>query len=729
MTHLYPRSAALLESARAHKTRMAETWGTSFGDEPMDTSVVMDLDGTGRIVAHSLLTEEARRDLTSSFANCVAGLWAVLDSVVDESVEMFSILHAPRSPGATRFFPIADNKANLEALLEQSCIDGILSEQAAMIYACQPFHDDAPPHPAERYQRALRYLVNWESALSDGAEIGAWATPTSPQVLVRPPMAVESLTVAAPGELDSHFVVADFKIASYVSGESVDGQAGTYVDLGFAAQFDPVDLDDTFESRLVDTFDAVTRLLLTFTSLADRMPGAKRTLSKSSADNPFLWRDATQDRGRWSSGDLEALAASDSGLGVITDSEQLALLVSTAEGVFERVIPDATPLRPLPRNGVAAEMAVQDAASTWGLPDFVFSPLVERKGSGVREVSDGLIVAGNRGAIIQVKTRETEPRTVERETSWVRKQIAAARDQVRGTARRVGAGTTSMVNGRGRTIAIDGPAVEWVGVIIIEHPEPPSIEIERSDIGVPYVVLLRRDWEFLFNQLRSTHAVVEYLHRVGEPADVLGEEPYRYFELARADAQAEPQEMDPRLQGRGTLRSKPLLPTEPVGDEDLEAHGIVRRILEDIADSPLGGATDERRQGVLASIDSLPVTHRTELGEFLLAGLEHAKATSPGKMLWISRTFIGDGGRDQLGFAVSSERAERVKDMFSDWLMIRHDQRSEFEDLNQAKSVGVLLTPREDGRREWDTTMMAVEGDLQLTDDDRGRFNERWSKE
>jgi hypothetical protein len=707
---------------------MAEIWGASLGDEPMETSVVVDEDGAGRIIAHSLLADGARRDLTSSFTHCVDGLWAVLDSIVDESVEMFSVLHSPRFPGKSRFFPVADSETNFEALLEQSCIDGVLPEQAGMIYACQPFHDAAPLHRAEPYRRALRYLVNWENALSDGAQVGAWATPHSPQVLVRPPLSVDSLIVKNAGELGSCFVVADFGLSSYKPGESVEGQAGTYVDLGFAAAFEPAELDDTFESRLIDTFDAVTRLLLTFTAIADRKPGAKRTLSSQLMDSPFQWRDASREGAGWATDELQTLAASESGFGVIKDSEQLAFLVSTPDGVFERVIPLATPLRALARNGLAAEMAVQDAASTWGLPDFVFSPLVERKGSGVREVGDGLVVAGNRGAIIQVKTRETEPRNAERESSWTTKQIKAACAQVKGTARRVGAGTTNMVNGRGRTISIDGAAIEWVGVVVIEHPEPPVIKIDRSDIGLPYVVLVRRDWEFLFGQLRSTYAVIEYLHRVGEPTDVLGEEPHRYFELARADSLAESRHSDPRLQDGKFLRSKPLLPTEPVGDQDHEAHGFVRRILEDIATSPLGEATDERRQGVLASIDSLPVAHRTELGDLLLAGLKQAQATPSGKYMWRSRIFLSEEDRDQLCFAVCSEPAERAKLIFTDWVRIRHDQRREFENINNATSVGVLITPRGDGFREWDTTMMAIYGDPMLTDDDRDRFHEQWGK-
>ncbi|MGA5166693.1 MULTISPECIES: hypothetical protein [Streptomyces] len=74
-------------------------------------------------------------------------------------------------------------------------------------------------------------------------------------------------------------------------------------------------------------------------------------------------------------------------------------------------------------------MAVQDAAATWGLPDFVMVPSVERKGRGVREISDGLLVVGSRGVVVQVKAREGEPGTHEKESSWVLKQLAAASEQ------------------------------------------------------------------------------------------------------------------------------------------------------------------------------------------------------------------------------------------------------------------------------------------------------------
>ncbi|MEU5695436.1 hypothetical protein [Actinosynnema sp. NPDC020468] len=59
-------------------------------------------------------------------------------------------------------------------------------------------------------------------------------------------------------------------------------------------------------------------------------------------------------------------------------------------------------------------------------------------------------------------------------------------------------------------------------------------------------MLTRRDWEFLFDQLHSTHAVLDYLLRtVGDRCELDGEV-QRYHEFALADQQAEP---DPPAQG------------------------------------------------------------------------------------------------------------------------------------------------------------------------------------
>ncbi|WP_406460214.1 hypothetical protein OHB07_38325 [Streptomyces sp. NBC_00111] len=130
--------------------------------------------------------------------------------------------------------------------------------------------------------------------------------------------------------------------------------------------------------------------------------------------------------------------------------------------------------------------------------------------------------------------------------------------------------------------------------------------IATQDGNTPVIALLRRDWKFLFNQLRSTHA--GYLHRVTASAPVLGGEPERYYELAAADAEAVPGALDPSWTRRGGQPHSVLpLPAAPAGSDDDEAHTMVRIMLKDVASIPTGLAELEAWQRVLASLDSLPV--------------------------------------------------------------------------------------------------------------------------
>jgi hypothetical protein len=468
---------------------------------------------------------------------------------------------------------------------------------------------------------------------------------------------------------------------------------------------------------------------LLFAALARRPSVTGHVLFNATDGDP--WVEVNRSERGWTTSELADLAASDVGLGVVRDADQLVLLVTTSEGVYERRIPDATPLRQVPL-GVAAERASQEAAATWGLPDFVMRPHVERKGRGVREISDGLLVVGDRGVILQVKGRDVEPREPEREARWIDKQVKAAIKQADGTARRLSAETTEMTNGRSRRVTVDGKAIAWVTAVIIEHPSPPADHpLPNVDSRTPAVVLLRRDWEFLFEQLRSTRAVADYLHRVGSSAELLGAEPQRYYELAAADAAAVGQETAPQREwGTGQRRSIPLLPAAPAGSDDDEAHGMVRIMCEDIAMSSIDGHNEADRIRVLASIDQLPVGYRTELGRLLLDGLRDVRRHTGDTILWKFRTFRPDTPDEvQLGFGVCSKFSELTQEAFRSWFLLRHHERDDFDAQSSATSVGVLLTPRHDGLREWDTTTITMTGAPELTVEDLDRLHRLWNTE
>lgn len=142
--------------------------------------------------------------------------------------------------------------------------------------------------------------------------------------------------------------------------------------------------------------------------------------------------------------------------------------------------------------------------------------------------------------------------------------------------------------------------------------------------------------------------MVGYLHRVAASAPVPGGEPERYYELAAADAEAVPGALDPSWTRRGGQpHSVPLLPAAPAGSDDDEARTMVRIMLE-------------AWQRVLASLDSLPVGYRTDLGRFLLDALAAVTQAEQGTTAWRMRTFLAGPDWDQLGFAVCSTRICRL---------------------------------------------------------------------
>jgi hypothetical protein len=132
------------------------------------------------------------------------------------------------------------------------------------------------------------------------------------------------------------------------------------------------------------------------------------------------------------------------------------------------------------------------------------------------------------------------------------------------------------------------------------------------------------------HQLRSTRAVVDYLHRVDGSTEILGAEPHRYYELAAADREAASTPLDPAWAVHaGDHGSVPLLPAAPAGSDDNEANAMVWIMCEDIATSPLTGQSEQDRLRVLAAIDRLPVGYRTDLGRLLLDGLRVVRDTEP----------------------------------------------------------------------------------------------------
>jgi hypothetical protein len=283
---------------------------------------------------------------------------------------------------------------------------------------------------------------------------------------------------------------------------------------------------------------------------------------------------------------------------------------------------------------------------------------------------------------------------------------------------------------------VDPAAYSWISVAVIDHPNPPE-GIQPDLDGNEYaVVLLRRDWEFLFDQLKSTHAVAQYLRRVSGDAIDLGSESSRYYERALEDANAEPEVLPPELIGPGRTVSVPMLPLAPAADDDFAEHQLIRAIYEDFALVPLTSSTEADRLRTLAELDRVAVGDRANVGQFLMKAMKEAsaeaekakKANDSNGVWWSLRSIRSSAGGAHLGYGACSRPYNNdIRKGLELWVRLRHhDLVSVTGDADERTTVAVLLTPSRHRSHPWDTTVVTVTGDMGFTDEDLAALRELW---
>jgi hypothetical protein len=414
-----------------------------------------------------------------------------------------------------------------------------------------------------------------------------------------------------------------------------------------------------------------------------------------------------------------------------------AIVLETPDGYVVREISNAMAIPPGMSGGVGAEHAIEHAAAVWGLPDFICRAEVRQRGAGYREIGDRIVVIGTTGLIVQAKSRQGPGGNPERERAWLSKNVQRAISQARGSLREIRAAPVRLSNARARCFEMDGATLRWTAVVIIDHPSlPPEFVPDTAAIDPPTVVLTRQDWDFLFAQLKSTHAVAAYINRVvGEPVE-LGTEPLRYYDLALDDLMAKPDALDTsayRLGGPVRHFSSPMLPLNPAAAGDEADHRMFRLVLEDIAVTSLGQGQsggpepidEESRLAVLAELDRLPMGLRSQIGRYLVNGLGEMKKVPPTEVQWRMRRVFGGRGTEHLAFGVGSRSAKEMRLGFGAWVSLRHQQALETMNGEDLTTVGVILTPRFD-HRAWDTTMVAASGQFHWGEDGRRRLEGLW---
>jgi hypothetical protein len=277
------------------------------------------------------------------------------------------------------------------------------------------------------------------------------------------------------------------------------------------------------------------------------------------------------------------------------------------------------PRRPSESPGADAEQRAREIAALFGVPDFVYRPLLERKGSTHREISDGMVICGEDGLIMLVKAREAPTRdTPQRAERWIRKNAQAARRQAEGTRRRLAQSrsvTFTSLRGYRRTLsAIEG----WSAVVVIDHPSaPPQIQLPQSADTLWITI---GDWHELHNHLLSTAAVIAYVKRALESGlhPPLGSEADRYLALARADAAA-----------HGGPSSVPMVPIGVLEPHDALYAAVIDDLIEMVwpQDGPIPWREPDEYRAIVERLDRIPPAMRARLGRKIVTTLEEAIAT------------------------------------------------------------------------------------------------------
>lgn len=728
---------AAVDAASDARSLLNGLWNQLRAEGTFYPSVHTGADGHGRLDVHCDWPHVLKQAVEDAARSFVDALGTALDSAILVTAQV--VCAAVGEPGAdTHRMLYQLTRAEFSRAVRDGHYPGLRPDQVRLIEAFQPFDEPGQAEqPASAMIRAaMRHLRNMQSLPDRSHErdrIAVWAHSAQPEVFIEPPGQVLSVNSTGDGVLATVRTVAHYHVTGDHSHLHLEGNPNIAFDVIGNRPPWPENPDDNFSAR--------SRLLIAIASEfirgCERSVGLRAPLREPSLPSA---RVVSMAGPSWApihlgndEDDLPALMSqSDIGLASYrSDDGEFIMLVQAGETVYGRPIPPAMLLDASQRQGAAAEDATIDAASMWGLPDFVFRPQIIAKASGQRELGDATIITGSKAVAVQVKSREGEPKDDDAEGRWLTKKAIQGARQAAGTVRALRASPAELANERGRTVTCHGDQLTWMGVVILDHAAPPEgVPAPAFDVGIPVVAMLRRDWDFLFDHLRSVSAVVDYLHRItNEPAVAIGDEPVRYFELAHADEHAPRRPAPAWIEQTGaTHTARPLLPKAPASAEDASGHAIFRVLLEDIAESEFTGE-EQYRLDILARLDRFSVAERANLGRLLMERLEAAANVEAGTTTWQHRLIVQDDNQLHLFFSVGSHLTQVHREAYKGWVLLR---RHEFIESTGADNplpwtVAVLLTPRYDGYRAWDTTLIATCDDTSLDDHERDRLLALWN--
>ena len=631
MLQQFAPARAQLDAATRARTALIAAWNAMQPDEALESWVLTEPDGRGELCAASYVNDVAGEQLEEHASTFVRSVKSAMDLAVHATA---SIVCASLGPvdAALHTMPLAQTADEFAALVAGGRLLGLRPDQVRVLEKFQPFATGQ--ESARLIARHMQHLAGALERLDRGEPlVRGWATHTGPEVRVPEGATLLSFEIEPDGPLASSRPLIKFRVEPPEAAPHVQIRPNVALDPVIEAPPWPADLDDNVQIRTA-RLHTLARHLIGALERSVSTPTFIQQFGRIDDVAPVapagVWRPVVFDSDEQETEVLEGLAESPLNLASMrSDDGSYTLLRLDGEQVVGREIADATPPESSVPIGLGTELAALGAAGRWGLPDFVFHPLTVTKGSGRREIGDGTLVSGRRGITLQVKARDGATENVEREASWLQKKAGEGLRQAHGTIRMLSEHDLMLTNLRNREVALPGDEIEWAPVVILDHPNPPSGVTPEREPDLNGLILTRRDWEFLWDQLRSVTAVIEYAHRVADDDRVeLGTEVARYFDLADRDERATPTDMEPWMVQVGAAQiSGPTLPRDPANTADAVGHSVFQRILEDIAAIEFGG--DElARLEVLSLIDQSWVGHRADSAEHSFA----ASTTAPSRL-------------------------------------------------------------------------------------------------
>jgi len=282
-------------------------------------------------------------------------------------------------------------------------------------------------------------------------------------------------------------------------------------------------------------------------------------------------------------------------------------------------------------HGIQREDAVRRRAAKHFSPAFVFQvPKKLRLGSGQREVSDGLIVVGDRVIVLQVKARQPDKDDAPpRAGSWIDKESKKALSQAKGTVAKLREATESIevemvdpYNGlEGLRLHLwPGVDREYFGVIVVDHcsDEAEVAQLDLNGVDFPVVRMRLDEWDYIVTNCDTATELWNFLSECGvgegrfrQQREAFASSPIgaklQPFPVPRANLPA-PEGDDGVFLGAFQLPMEALIsPSEEAADQSFRM-----RVYGCLLHEVLHGADEESTLKALAWLDGLSAEERRE---------------------------------------------------------------------------------------------------------------------